>query len=358
MNLNKKTKKLRTGYTTGACAAAAAKGALYCLLGNMEKHIAVNLPSGEKAKFIPDRVGVKWQTGFCEVIKDAGDDPDVTNGAVVRADLKLTDSRAVVLTGGDGVGIVTRPGLAVFPGESAINPVPRKMICSAVEDILPANKGAEIIISVKDGERLAEKTLNSRLGIIGGISILGTTGIVFPYSHQAYRESIVCAMHIARASGLDTVVFSTGRRSEKIAQTLFHGLAESAFVMMADHFSFAIAEALKHAMERVVISCFPGKLLKIAAGAGCTHYSSSSTDFQFLADIAEKEGASKRVLKEIVNANTVRHAFALIPGNHINNICACLSNLVRERINSETNSAIKADVLILSYDSKILYHQK
>lgn len=352
----KRRKRLRTGYTTGACAAAAAKGALLCLLGKSVKEIEIDLPCKEKASIVSKGFGRNADAAFCQVVKDAGDDPDVTNGAIIRADVRLLNKKLIVIKGGKGVGVVTRPGLAVSPGKPAINPVPRKMIRKALKNILPEGKGAEVTISVAGGEELARKTLNPRLGIVGGISILGTTGLVVPYSHQAYRESIVCAFDVARAMGLETVVLSTGRKSEKVARGVFPELPEPAFVLMADYFSFAVSEALKHSIRKIVLSCFPGKLLKVAAGAGCTHYSKSTIDLEYLAGIAAEEGVGSKSLKAISSANTVRHAFAFIPEGNVQKVCARMSKLVRERIRRQTHDAIKAEILIISYENKILYH--
>lgn len=351
----KKKTDLRTGYTTGTCAAVAAKGALLSLLGVDTADVEIDLPGGQKVRIAPAGLRHNGDSAVCEVVKDAGDDPDVTNGAVIRALVKLSDSRSIIIKAGEGVGIVTRPGLAVPPGEPAINPVPRKMIQSALKDILPPQKGVEVFISVAGGEQIAGKTLNHRLGIVGGISILGTTGLVLPYSHEAYRESIICALDVVRAMGLDVVVLSTGRKSEKIARAVYAELPEPAFVLMADHFSFAVGEAVKHGIKKIILSCFPGKLLKIAAGAQSTHYSKSSVDLRFLADIAEKEALGSKVQHEIAAANTVRHAFALIPEVPARKVCAHISQRVTERIKRDTADAIRSEVLIVSYNDKILF---
>jgi cobalt-precorrin-5B (C1)-methyltransferase len=354
--LMKPRKTLRTGYTTGTCAAAAAKGALLGLLGKRAGEIEVDLPYDKRARIVPRSIRRKAEAGLCEVVKDAGDDPDITNGAVIRADVKLLNHGEIIIKAGPGVGVVTRPGLAVLPGEPAINPVPRKMIRNGLHAVLPEGKGAEVCISVADGEALAGKTLNPRLGIVGGISILGTTGIVVPYSHEAYRESIICALDVIKATGLDTVVFSTGKSSERTARNVFPDLPEPAFVLMADYFLFAVEKALEHDIKGVIISCFPGKLLKMASGAGCTHYSKSSIDLKFLADIAKKEGRGREALKYIAGANTVRHAFSLMPDQQKKNVCAHMAGLVAKRIKRETQGSVKAEVLVLSYKNEVLYH--
>ncbi|MCP4715687.1 MAG: cobalt-precorrin-5B (C(1))-methyltransferase, partial [Deltaproteobacteria bacterium] len=176
-------KKLRTGYTTGTCAAAAAKGALLWLLGRRPEHVTLQLPAGLEAVLPVCAISQDDASAACEVIKDGGDDPDVTNGAAIQAQVSLRSDERIAIHGGAGVGLVTRPGLAVAPGEPAINPVPRMMIKTALQEILPSGTGADVTISVSRGKELAKKTLNPRLGITGGISILGSTGIVIPYSH-------------------------------------------------------------------------------------------------------------------------------------------------------------------------------
>ena len=182
---------LRTGYTTGTCAAAAAKGAALVLAGKPATAIEVSLPGNETARIPVHESGRGGGGAFCAVIKDAGDDPDITNGACICATITLRETDEIIIAAGAGVGMVTRPGLAVAPGKPAINPVPERMICASVREVLPVWQGAHVTISVAGGEELAKKTLNPRLGIVGGISILGTTGLVIPYSHQAYRDSIV-----------------------------------------------------------------------------------------------------------------------------------------------------------------------
>jgi cobalt-precorrin-5B (C1)-methyltransferase len=223
-------KTLRSGYTTGTCAAAAAKGAALMLVNQAcVSEVSIDLPAGVSATFqlfgqffSPDEAG-------CFVVKDAGDDPDVTNGAELHAVATLVpfDSAQgtegkILIAGGIGIGRVTKPGLATPPGEWAINPVPRRMIEQAVETILSEfniqNSTFKIIISIPDGEERAKKTLNARLGIIGGLSILGTTGIVRPISTKAWTDTIDAALDVARACGCETVILSTGRSSEMAAQ--------------------------------------------------------------------------------------------------------------------------------------------
>jgi cobalt-precorrin-5B (C1)-methyltransferase len=347
--------QLRTGYTTGACAAAAAKGACMCLFDQEADSIELVLPGGQTAAFVPEIMLRANITAQCGVRKDAGDDPDATHNALIKARVVLLDQPAVIIKGGPGVGRVTRPGLAVPPGQPAINPVPRQMITDAVKSILPEGRGAEVVISVIDGENIARKTLNHRLGIIGGISILGTTGIVVPYSHEAYRDSIKCSLDVAQALCLDTVVLSTGKTSEKTAQKIFRDMPEASFILMGDYVSFAVKEAVQHGMRRVVIACYPGKLLKMAAGAESTHVSSSAIDLPALADAASLAGADASLVKAIENANTVRHAFSFFDPALKRAVCRRLAKSAIAAAMKMVNAYFTCDMIVLSFENEILF---
>jgi cobalt-precorrin-5B (C1)-methyltransferase len=350
-----KQQELRTGYTTGACAAAAAKGATMCLFDEEAESIELVLPGGQTAAFVPEIMLRANTTAQCGVRKDAGDDPDATHNALIKARVVLIDEPAVIIKGGPGVGRVTRPGLAVLPGEPAINPVPRQMITDAVRGILPEGMGAEVVISVIDGEKIARKTLNHRLGIIGGISILGTTGIVVPYSHEAYRDSIKCSLDVAQAMGLDTVVLSTGKTSEKTAQKIFSDLQEESFILMGDYFSFAVKEAVRHGMRRVLIACYPGKLLKMAAGCESTHVGSSSIDLSALADAASLAGADTAVIRQTGNANTVRHAFSCFDAALKRSVCRRLAKRAIDAAMKMVDTHFTCDIIVLSFENEIVF---
>jgi cobalt-precorrin-5B (C1)-methyltransferase len=289
-----KSKKLRSGYTTGACAAAAAKAAALLLVSSQEtiKQVEIPFPDGSRVKFKVQssevRVEGSQRIASASIIKNAGDDPDVTNGAVIIASVQSTEYRVrgagdpeIIIKGGIGVGIVTKPGLAIPVGEAAINPVPLRMIREAVREALSEtgsstphsalrNPQWEIAISVPAGEALAKKTLNRRLGIVGGISILGTTGIVRPVSTAAYTASITASLDVAKAAGLDAVVLSSGRTSEKAHMKRYH-LPEEAYVMMGDYVEYALVDAGKHGFSKVHLCAQWAKLVKTAMGTPQTH---------------------------------------------------------------------------------------
>ena len=312
-------KRLKTGFTTGTAAAAAAKGALFLIL-NQEKPSAVGIKllTGEEIK-IPIYTCKSYgkNKAECTVIKDAGDDPDITHKARIGATVTLLGNekqKKISITGGKGVGVVTKPGLEVEPGEAAINPGPKKMITQAVRESLgnDSNKSVKVEVFVPEGEKLAEKTLNARLGILGGISILGTTGIEKPMSHDAYVSTIKSSLSIARASGLKKVILTTGRRSERFSQALFVKLSEEAFIQIGDFFKVSLETAAKKGFDKITIAVFFGKAVKMAQGAPHTHAAKSSLSLQKLSAWSFEITNNREFAGNILSANTARHAFNLI----------------------------------------------
>lgn len=301
---------LRTGFTTGACAAAAAKAATQALIQQRPiSAVQIWLPAGREVEFTINRCDVGATAATCSVIKDAGDDPDVTHGAEIRARVSWSGGAGVELLGGEGVGTVTRVGLGLQVGGPAINPVPRRMIAREVRGALAdaPGQGVTVEISVPGGERMAKRTLNPRLGIVGGISILGTTGIVRPYSTAAWRASVEQAIDVAVANGQRHIVLSTGGRSEQFAQGLFD-LPEVAFVEMGIFTGRALQRCARRGAERATLVGMIGKLSKIAQGHLQTHVAGNQVDPPFLAHLAAEAGATAQLHAEISRANTARHA--------------------------------------------------
>ncbi|PLR80384.1 cobalt-precorrin-5B (C(1))-methyltransferase [Bacillus canaveralius] len=301
-------KKLREGYTTGSCATAATKAALTALItGVAQTDATIYLPIKRFATFHIESCEVTDQMATASVIKDAGDDPDATHGALIIAAVSWINEPGIILDGGVGVGRVTKEGLPVPVGEAAINPVPRKMIGETAEAVLKEygiDKRIKIIISVPDGEEMAKKTLNGRLGIIGGISILGTRGIVVPFSTAAYKASIVQAISVARASHCEHIVITTGGRSEKYAMKQFPELPEEAFVEMGDFVGFTLKQCKRQGIKKVSMVGMMGKFSKVAQGIMMVHSKSAPIDFNFLATVASESGADDSLVEEIKNANT------------------------------------------------------
>jgi cobalt-precorrin-5B (C1)-methyltransferase len=304
-------KALRTGWTTGTCSSAAAKAAVELLVsGVAPASVAVALPSGQRVSFAVEHCE-SLPDGSCRaaVVKDAGDDPDVTHGAHLTATVRWNGGDDVELAGGEGVGTVTRPGLGLAVGAPAINPVPRAMIIQAVREV--TDRGVQVTISVPGGEKLARKTTNRRLGIIGGISILGTTGIVRPFSTASWRASVIQAIQVMAAQGESTLVLCTGGRTEKGAMALLPQLDDVCFVEVGDFTGAALRTAVDHGLSEVIFVGMVGKLSKLAAGVLMTHYTRSKVDTSLLGRLTARAGGDQALVSQVDEANTARHAYEL-----------------------------------------------
>ena len=305
-------KALRTGWTTGTCACAAAKAAAQLLAGGPPPPawVEVGLPSGRRVTFAVQDAALVPGGARAVVVKDAGDDPDVTHGAHLTATISWRDGEGPELAGGEGVGVVTKPGLGLAVGGPAINPVPRAMITQAVSEVV-GTRGTRVVISVPDGERMARKTTNRRLGVLGGISILGTTGIVRPFSTASWRASVVQAVQVAAAQGERTVVLCTGGRTEQGAMALLPELPEVCFIEVGDFTGAALRTAVARGITRVVFVGMVGKLTKLAAGVLMTHYTRSSVDTGLLGQLTAGAGGSAELVDQVEAANTARHVYEL-----------------------------------------------
>jgi cobalt-precorrin-5B (C1)-methyltransferase len=292
----KPTTALRRGWTTGACAAAAARAAFTAMLtGRFPDPVAICLPRGGIARFPLALAEIREHGARAGIVKDAGDDPDVTHGAIVIAEVTWADPGAGVgFAAGEGVGTVTRAGLQLAIGEPAINPAPRAMIRDALFEVAEANGApppdVTVAISVPGGERLAEKTMNARLGILGGLSILGTTGIVIPYSCASWIHSIHRGIDVARAAGLDHIAAATGATSERAVQRLYD-LPDHALIDMGDFVGGTLKYLRDHAVPRLTIAGGFAKLAKLAAGHLDLHSARSRTDIPALAGMLAELGA-------------------------------------------------------------------
>ena len=305
----------RTGFTTGACAAAAAKAATRALLQQATlSTIDSTLPNRQKVTFTLERCELHEDHVLASIIKDGGDDPDCTHGAEIVARVRrVAEPGAVHIRGGEGVATVTKPGLGLTVGEAAINPVPRKNIAEMVSEELAQmpGTGIEVEISVPRGVEMAKETTNARLGLLGGISILGTTGIVRPYSTAAFRASVQQAIDVAKERGLTEVVLTTGGKSEAYAMKLFPALPEDAFVQMGDFVGVALKHSKRRGIETVRIVGMMGKLSKMANGKMQTHVAGSEVNLELLAEFAQQLGADEETVAQIKQANTARHVLEL-----------------------------------------------
>jgi len=308
--MEKGKQKLREGFTTGSSAAAAAAACVEALSGDSPRTVTISLPNGGTLSIPIHSFERRNGHLIATVQKDAGDDPDITDkaviGAIVTPRSKVLSEPRIILRGGRGVGRVTRPGLPVAVGEPAINPVPRQMIRYEVLRRLPADGAVEVEIFIEEGERLAKKTLNPRLGIVGGLSVLGTTGIVKPFSAESYKETIQICIKGIRREGLDTVVFSTGGKSERLVQQEMPDFPEIVFVQIADFLGYALRKAEEERFHRIILSCFFGKLCKWALGGNYTHAHTQTMDFTELSAIAASAGLSPDFCRFVATANTAR----------------------------------------------------
>ena len=310
----KKPKGTRKGYTTGACSAAAARAAVIGLItGKVPSEIESLLPNGQRVLFAVHASSVAADHAQAVVIKDAGDDPDCTHKAHMTADVRplsdLTDQ--VLLKGGDGVGTITMRGLGLEVGGPAINPIPRKNIEANIREVaseLLQTNSLEVTISVPGGRDMAKKTLNDRLGIIDGISILGTTGIVHPYSTAAFRASVVQGVEVAANQGQQAVVLTTGGRTEKFTIRELSELDPACFVQMGDFLGPALDSAQQAGIKQIIIGGMVGKVTKIAQGEVITHARRNPVNTQLLADLAASVGADASVCAEIAAGETARFA--------------------------------------------------
>lgn len=302
-----RTTGLRTGWTTGTCASAAAKAAVMALLrGACPPAVDVALPSGRRVSFAVEAAG----PATAVVVKDAGDDPDCTDGARMTAHAEIGGPGPLELRAGPGVGVVTRPGLGIEVGLPSITAVPRRMIAAAIAEVTGSDRQPLVVtFSVPGGEAMAAKTSNARLGIVGGISILGTTGIVRPFSTAAYRASVVQQIDVAAAQGERVVVLATGGRSDAAAQRLWPDLDPVCFVEVGDYTGVALRRAAAAGMRQARWVGMVGKTAKLAAGVLMTHFHRSTVDGSVLAAAARTAAAPDEVVAAATATATARHFF-------------------------------------------------
>jgi cobalt-precorrin-5B (C1)-methyltransferase len=348
---------LRSGYTTGACAAAAAQAATIALLQQETvNQVQTDLPGAAQASFKVNRCVFDRGQASCSVIKDAGDDPDVTHGAEIWATVSWKDEPGINITGGRGVGVVTKPGLEIPAGMAAINPVPRQIIERSVTKVTRnklKGKGIQVTISVPSGEKLAKRTLNPRLGILGGISILGTTGIVIPYSVNAYKACISQALDVAVACGCHQVVLTTGRRSERFAQSEL-ALAEECFVQAGDFIGYSLEECVRSGLHKVIVWGMTGKISKLAAGHLYTNISDSKVDIGFLAGVAAGCGVPSETINYLKAAVTANHFRRMLPPEYHRDFCDQLCRLAARKCRDKTGGKLELEFVMSSYDGNIL----
>ena len=359
------SERLKRGWTTGACATAAAAACFEALLiGVFPDPVTITLPRGLTPKF---KLAQKrlWQGGArASVIKDAGDDPDVTHGAEITAELKpLPPGSGLVFRAGEGVGTVTRPGLPLAVGEAAINPKPREQIHANLRAVAERYGGTpdetpdlEVTLSVPGGEELAAKTWNPRLGILGGISILGTTGVVIPYSCSAWIHSIHRGIDVARASGLTHVAGATGKTSEAMVQQRYD-LCPQQLIDMGDFAGGMLKYLRRHPIKKVTIAGGFAKLVKLGQGALDLHSSRSRVDFDRLAQWGAQAGGSRDLCTRIACANTAKQALSLSDDAGVP-LAPLVAKRAREVAMATVDGAGEIEVLVIDRNGRVIGHAR
>lgn len=343
----------KRGYTTGSCAAAAAKGAVLALVKNQQvKEVEIVTPLNTTLTIPVHALEINQKSATCSVIKDGGDDPDITHGLEIKVKAVMKGS-TIEIRGGKGVGTVTKPGLAVSPGQPAINPVPRKMIQEAVQPLLEAGQGVELEIIVPGGEEAARKTLNPKLGIVGGISILGTTGIVEPMSEEAFKSSLVPQISLALAMGYKTLVLTPGRMGQRRAMERWR-LPEEAVVQMSNFVGFMLQECCQRQVANLILYGHIGKLIKIAGGIFHTHSKVADARLEILTAHAALQGASMEVIDAIMGANTIEEAVGTVKEAGMDFLFEKLAQRVSAKASEFVQGKIKIGTILTSLSGETL----
>lgn len=353
---------LRNGWTTGACATAATKAAFAALLtGKFPDPVSITLPKGETPAFTLAREGFDGESAYAGIVKDAGDDPDVTHGATVIATVtRLPPGSGIRFVAGDGVGTVTKAGLPIGVGEAAINPMPRAMMTAEIEALAAEHRvspDVEIRISVPGGETIAQSTWNPRLGILGGISILGTTGVVHPFSCAAWIHSIHRGIDVARAEGLTHLLGATGSTSEKAAQD-FHRLPDGALIDMGDFAGGLLKYLRSHPVPRLTIAGGFAKMSKLAQGALDLHSSRSQVDNGFYLSLPCAASLREHERGAVEKANTAMEALEIMTVAGIDIAKAVAETAKKTAEGVLRDSGVSVDILVTDRKGTIIAHAK
>jgi cobalt-precorrin-5B (C1)-methyltransferase len=346
---------LMYGNTTGACATAAAKAALITLLDKPVDRVGIPSPLGIRFEILVKECRkLSQDIAKASVIKNAGEDIDATHNMEISAQVKLTDDGKIKITGGKGVGTVTKQGLPMDVGEAAINPTPRSMIKQAVSEVLPSGKGAEVVISAPEGETVAKKTQNSKLGIVGGVSILGTTGVVRPLSITGYRRSLVPQLDVALAQKPEKVFLVPGNIGEKLAKQIFK-VSDDIIVQTGDFMGYMLEKAVEKGTKNIVVFGHPGKLVKLAAGIFNTHHKMGDARMEVIAAYAGAAGADIETIQNILQSNTTEEALKFLQQTELlKPVFNRIAELVCLRATEKTQNKAKIGVVIVSMDGTIL----
>lgn len=350
-------KALRKGYTTGSCATAAAKvAALMVLRQHIIHQVSIVTPSGVTLRLNVESPHIEGQQAIAAIRKDGGDDVDATHGMLIFARVSLNDSSEIVLCGGEGVGKVTRKGIGLPIGSAAINRTPRQTIEAAVREVIGPSRGAEVEIFAPEGDERAKKTYNSRLGIIGGISIIGTTGIVTPMSEESWKRSLSLEMEIKREAGLERVVLVPGNHGERFVREQM-GLPGDIVVTMSNFVGFMIEEAVRMGYKQIVLIGHPGKLVKIAAGIFHTHSHIADARMETLVAHLALLGAPHELLLLVSECDTTEAAMEHIDAAGFSHLYNHLAQRICQRVMLNlrfTQNPPQCDAIMFSFDNQIL----
>ena len=354
--------KLRTGFTTGSCATAASKA---CILAIQNQKIIENvdiiLPKRSRLEIEIDSCEFTTNSAKCSVIKDGGDDPDVTHGAAIFVNIELTDVIGEIeIDGGEGVGRVTKPGLGLEIGSAAINPTPKKMILENVKEVgeeLLEKNGIKVMVSVPKGKELGPKTDNPRIGIMGGISILGTSGIVIPYSTASFAAAIRQQISVVNTMNDDNVVLTTGGRSEDFARKIID-LPDHSFIQMGDFSGYTIKQCAKQELKKAYVAGFIGKLAKMAAGVKQTHVKGGKVDMKFLSELAKRCNAGEDTISKILGANTARNVQEIIIEDKIDGFFDEVTKEACIQMRQHSEGKIPVEVILFDFDGTVLSRDK
>ncbi|MDU4995828.1 MAG: cobalt-precorrin-5B (C(1))-methyltransferase CbiD [Enterobacteriaceae bacterium] len=350
-------KALRKGYTTGSCATAAAKvAALMVLRQHIIHQVSIVTPSGVTLRLNVESPHIEGQQGIAAIRKDGGDDVDATHGMLIFARVTLNEGGEIVLSGGEGVGTVTRKGIGLPVGSAAINRTPRQTIEAAVREVIGPSRGAEVEIFAPEGEERAQKTYNSRLGILGGISIIGTTGIVTPMSEESWKRSLSLELEIKHEAGLERVVLVPGNHGERFVREQM-GLSGDIVVTMSNFVGYMIEEAVRLGYRQIVLIGHPGKLVKIAAGIFHTHSHIADARMETLVAHLALLGAPHDLLLKVSECDTTEAAMEHIDAAGFDHLYNHLAQRICQRVMQNlrfTKNPPQCDAIMFSFDNQIL----
>ena len=347
-------KKMRYGYTTGSCAAAASKAAaIMAKTGKTVDAVTIDTPKGWKLQLKIQESRIDHGAASCSVQKDGGDDPDNTHGILITSTVELLDRPEIILKGGKGVGVVTRQGLPVTPGSPAINPVPEMMIRKEVLEVLSAGEGAVVTISVDKGEEIAKKTFNPRLGIVGGISILGTTGIVEPMSEEAFKHSLALEVSMAAADGIEKLVLVPGNHGRELACSAF-GIDKNRIIKTSNFIGFMLEKCVDSGIRKVLMIGHMGKLVKLAGGIFHTHSKVADARMEILAANLARMGAEREMIEKLFDCTTTDAAYEHILRIGFKKVFDILCEKAERRCEEHVYQQLNVGVIMFSMDKSIV----